>query len=209
MRISRTGWMVPAVLLVVLGGPVGVAHAVDPGTDLVFALDQLDGLTGFGVAGMVVGEVDEKHNDVRGGFVRRSEAGTVTFGWQLGEPDKIVRKSDKLVVAQSRDVAVYLAVESATPVAVDENAGARVAKCAAKAIFERVPVEPVTQNVPDTGTWKVVCDAGWDQAFGSLSAEARAVLQSVLGGPDFKEKGEGAQADRSSVPSEIDSIPFL
>jgi hypothetical protein len=200
-RRATARWAAGLTALGCLVAPA--AQAVMTGDDLVFAVDGRDGVTGFGEAGLVVGEIDQKDTDVRAGLAKTSEAGTVLFEIQLGEPNKIARKTLKTTVAQKRDLAMRVRITDAGAT-LDETHAARVAKCRMTVSFSDQTELNQAQNLPDTAKWKLVCDKGWQKAFEELGDEAVAVLKAVLGGSEFKLKGQGVAADRDVALDDLD-----
>jgi hypothetical protein len=179
----------------------GSAGAVGTGDDLVFAMDERDSGTGIGEAGLAVGEIDQKHTDVRVGLVKTTAEGTVIFDIQLGEPDKIARKATKTKVKQSADLAMRIRVSDASAT-LNEADAARVEKCSIAVTFKDSTGLNSAQNLPDEATWKLVCDKGWHRDFEGLGDEARSIAKSVLGG-EVKLKGTGAAADRPDVLTDL------
>lgn len=195
------------LLLGLMALAAGAAGAVETGDDLVFAVDTRDVGTGLGEAGLVVGEIDQKHTDVRAGLAKTTAEGTVLLEVQLGEPDRIARKSSKTTVKQARDLAMRVRV-SDSGATVDETDAARVKKCSLKVTFKGTGGVNSAQNLPDEAKWKLVCDNGWQRDFEGLSGEAIGVLKSVLGSGDVKLKGVGPAVDRAEVLTDL-AFPLL
>ncbi|MGH0038407.1 MAG: hypothetical protein ACQGVK_25515 [Myxococcota bacterium] len=214
MDVSRYDGSMPDGAETLLGIDVGQDKALDVGpelengTDIGFVEDaRKDDLTGR--AGVIVGDVDEDEVDVRGGFYKGTKNGFVLFGWQMGEPDEVVRDSDRVKVSQSRDVAVIVTVTSLDPSnLVSEISTARAPLCKVKAVFSDKNGTNRDENMPDFGSWKVTCKKGWTNAFPEITASGAKVLKKVLGGKEFTQKGKGPGVDLDQALEDFD-LPFL
>jgi hypothetical protein len=185
-----------------------VAPELENGTDIGYVDDDRKA-SGRGKAGVIVGDVDEGEVDVRGGFLKANSKGVVIFGWQMGEPTKVSRSSDKVAVSQNRDIAVLVTVTGeAGGMAVAELSTVQVPLCKVKATFRNESGTYDDENLPDSGSWKVTCKSGWIDSLPDITPTGARVLRKVMGGKKFTMKGRGPGVDLDEVLEDLD-LPFL
>jgi hypothetical protein len=77
-----------------------------------------------------------------------------------------------------------------------------------KAVFSDKKGTYRDENLPDFGSWKVTCKAGWTDALPDITPAGAKVLRKVLGGKKFSEKGKGPGVDLDEALEDFD-LPFL